>query len=279
MALQLVEAASEGKPPARILTERYVLTYYSVLLPIMIREVHAQVGLRWAVRAVALLLLLLLGFANYTLRVRNAVGGKPQRRSLIDREAFSDWPYLLFVAGCFAVFLGMYTPFVYIQTYALDNDIVSPQLALYMLAILNSSSIFGRILPALLAQKVGPMNMIILTAFMLGITSLSLIAATTLPRLLVTILFHGFFTGTFFALQPTIFVKLTADPRKIGTRFGMAFSVMSFALLFGPPIAGALRRAKGYNAAWIWAGICVIIGGTLIAGGRFKKKSNVWNVF
>ena len=250
-----------------------------VLLPIMIREIHTQTNVEWAVRAVALLLLVLLGLANLTLRVRGVTEGKSQRRSLIDRDAFRDWPYIFFVGGCFAVFLGMYTPFVYIQTYALDHEIASPQLALYMLAILNSSSIFGRILPALLAQKVGPMNMIILTAIVLAITSLSLIAATTLSRLLVTILVHGFFTGTFFALQPTIFVKLTADPRKIGTRFGMAFSVMSFALLFGPPIAGALRRAKGYNAAWIWAGICIFIGSMLIAGGRLMKKKSIWHAF
>ncbi|KAM5376739.1 hypothetical protein ACJZ2D_005362 [Fusarium nematophilum] len=199
-------------------------------------------------------------------------GKRAQRRSFIDTTALTDWPYLLFVAGCFSVFLGMYTPFVYIQSFALGQDIVSPKLALYLLAILNSSSIFGRILPAFLAQRVGPMNMIIATAFILGVTSLCLMKATDLPRLLVTVLFHGFFTGSFFALQPTIFVRLTGDPQKIGTRFGMAFSVMSFALLFGPPIAGALRRAEGYNGAWVWAGLTIMVGGGIITVGRLCKE-------
>ncbi|EEU37488.1 uncharacterized protein NECHADRAFT_51300 [Fusarium vanettenii 77-13-4] len=221
-----------------------------VLLPIMVREIHARTTLPWAVRAVALLLLVMLSFANLVLRPRGAAKEPP---------------------GCFSVFLGMYTPFVYIQPYALGLDIVSPKLALYLLAILNSSSIFGRIFPALLAQRIGPMNMIIATAVALGITSLCLMSATSLPRLLVTVLVHGFFTGSFFALQPTIFVRLASDPRMIGTRFGMAFSVMSFALLFGPPVAGALRKAKGYNGAWIWAGLTILVGGGLILTSRLFK--------
>lgn len=227
----------------------------------------------------ALLLLVLLIFANLVLRPGpNSSNGPRQRRPLFDKTAFTDWPYLLFVLGCFSVFLGMYTPFVYVQTYALDREIVSQDLALYMLAILNSSSIFGRILPAFLAQSLGPMNTIIGAAITLAVTSLCLISATSLPRLLVTVLAQGFFTGTFFALQPTIFVRLTGDPKRIGTRFGMAFSVMSFALLFGPPAAGALRREHGYNAAWIWAGVTIFTGGVLILTSRLCKDRRSWKV-
>jgi predicted MFS family arabinose efflux permease len=235
----------------------------------MVRELTAKTSLPWTARAMALLMLVLLGFANVVLRPRSKVKGP--RRSLIDKTAFTDWPYVFFVAGCFVVFLGMYTPFVHIQSFALEQRIVSPSLALYLLAILNSSSILGRILPALLAQRVGPMNMIIVTAVGLGVACLCLMAATSLARLLVVVLAQGFFTGSFFALQPTIFVRLTSDPRRIGTRFGMAFSVMSIALLFGPPVAGALRRERGYDAAWIWAGVTILVGGGLIIIGRFQK--------
>lgn len=223
----------------------------------------------------ALLILVLLGFANLVLQARAVAPGPRQRRSLIDPDAFHDWPFLLFVAGCFTVFLGLYTPFVHVQSYALEKNIVSPKVALYILAILNASSIFGRILPSFVAQRLGPMNMIIGTSCALGVTSLCLITAKTFSRLIATIVVQGFFTGTFFALQPTIFVRLTADPRNIGTRFGMAFCVMSFALLFGPPISGALRTDKGYDAAWIWAGITVLAGGTLIATARIIKGCGI----
>ncbi|GKU06002.1 unnamed protein product [Fusarium langsethiae] len=215
-----------------------------VLLPIMIRELNEQTGLPWATRAMALLLLVLLAFSNLVLRPGPNSGGPTQRRQLLDKTAFTDRPYLLFVLGCFSVFLGMYTPFVHVQSYALDNDIASSDLAGNLLAILNSNSIFGRIFPAFLAQRLGPMNTIICAGVLLATTSLCLISATTTPRLLVTVISQGFFTGSFFALQPTIFVRLTSDARRIGTRFGIAFSVMSFALLFGPPVGGALRKIE-----------------------------------
>lgn len=237
----------------------------------MVRELDAQVTLRWATKAMALLLLVLLLFCNVVLRPRSS-NGESSRRPLIDRTVFKDWPYLMFVAGCFSVFLGMYTPFVYVQSYALDHEILSPDLAVYLLAILNSSSIFGRVVPAFLAQRIEPFKIIIGAAIILAITSVSLIAATTSPRLLATVFSQGFFTGSFFALQPTIFVKLTGDPRKVGTRFGMAFSVMSFALLFGPPIGGALRRSLGYSSAWIWSGLTILIGGILILCSCFLFK-------
>ncbi|KAH7133563.1 FAD binding domain-containing protein [Dactylonectria macrodidyma] len=253
---------------------QFILTQgqISVLLPIMLRELYPRIGLPWAVRALALLLLVLLGASNIVLRARDPGSQTKKRRSLIDPTAFHDWPYLLFVAGCFVVFLGMYTPFVYIQSYALDEGIVSPNFALYFLAILNAGSIFGRILPSFLAQRIGSMNMIIGTAVILSVTSLSLLTAKTQARLIVAILFHGFFTGTFFALQPTIFVRLTADPTKIGTRFGMAFSVMSVALLFGSPISGALRKQMGYGAAWVWAGMTIFCGGMIILASRVLKR-------
>lgn len=237
----------------------------------MIRELNAQTSLPWATRAMALLLLVLFLFSNLVLRPGPNPSGPAQRRQLLDKTAFTDWPYVLFVAGCFSVFLGMYTPFVYVQSYALDNKIESTDLAENLLAILNSSSIFGRILPAFLAQSLGPMNTIISAAVLLATTSLCLISATSTPRLLVTVISQGFFTGSFFALQPTIFVRLTNDPRRIGTRFGMAFSVMSVALLFGPPVGGALRRSMGYTAAWVWAGLTVFVGGMLILCSRLLK--------
>lgn len=242
-----------------------------VLLPIMIREVHSQTSLGWATRAIALLLLILLLFSNLVLRPGLNSGGPTQRRPLLDKTAFTDWPYVFFVAGCFSVFLGMYTPFVHVQSYALDKNIMSPDLALYLLAILNSGSIFGRILPALIAQSLGPMNTIIASATALAITSACLISATTSARLLLTIISQGFFTGSFFALQPTIFVKLTSDPKRIGTRFGMAFSIMSFALLFGPPCGGALRGVFGYVGAWVWASITILVGGFLILYSRLLR--------
>jgi predicted MFS family arabinose efflux permease len=237
----------------------------------MVREIHLRVGVGWASRSLCFVFLALLGLSNMILRDRRPPG-KRKTRSLVDPAAFRDWPYLLFVLGCCVVFLGIYTPFVHIQSFTLQQDIASPSLSLYILSILNASSILGRILPNLITNRVGPLNMIIITSLALSASTFGLLAVSDLAPLLVVAVVFGFFTGTFFSLMPTIFVRLSPDPAMIGTRFGMAFAAMSVPLLFGPPIAGALFGEKaGYHGSWIWAGAVMAVGGGVILGSRILK--------
>ena len=239
------------------------------MFPVVIRSLLSRVGFGWTVRAIALIIVTTLALSNILIRHRQSPGMQAgKHRALIDRASLHDRPYLLFVAGCFAVFLGLYTPFFYITSYSTSTGVMSDDLAFYVLAAMNLSSVFGRIIPSLFVQSVGPLNMISATTIVLGVAALCLLAVKTLVGVFVTSIVYGFFTGTFFALQPTVFVKLAADPRFIGTRFGMAFSVLSVALLLGSPIAGALQRAYGYDAGWIWAGVLVLAGAVIIISAR-----------
>lgn len=204
-----------------------------------------------------LIIIVTLGISNIILR------GPPvskQPRKLIHRSSLSDWPYVTFVVGCCCVFLGIYTPFFYIQSYAIESNLASANTSFYIVAAMNLSSIFGRIIPNFFTHLVGPLLMITATSVTLLATAFGFIGAQSIASVFAVAVVYGFFTGSFFALQPTVFVRLTKDMRFMGTRFGMAFSVMSIALLFGPPIAGALQRVFGYKASWVWAGATVLLG-------------------
>lgn len=192
----------------------------------------------------------------------------PQRRAWIDKSAFRDAPYLLFVGACCLVFLGMYTPFVYIQGYALDKNAASSHIATYLLAILNGASILGRIIPNLFAQRFGGMNMLVVAVLIMSISAFCLMAIENTPGLIVVVVFYGFSSGSFFSLQPATFAHLTADRNYIGTRLGMAYAVMSIALLLGSPVGGAFVRSIGYSSAWIWAGVCLALGNVTIGCSR-----------
>lgn len=250
--------------------EENVLTEASsVIYPLVIRSLIPRVGFAWTVRAIALIVLLTLAVANIVL-----MGPPPSqsRRALIHSESLRDWPYVAVIFGYFAVFLGLYTPFFYVQSFALNAGITSSSTAFYIVAAMNLFSILGRILPNIhLADWLGPMNMIILTVIILAVTALGFIRVTTTVGVFVCASVYGFFTGTFFALQPTIFVRLTSDLRFMGTRFGMAFSIMSFALLFGSPISGVLQRAYGYDASWIWGAATLLAGSVVLSVARVLK--------
>lgn len=239
------------------------------MLPIVVRNLWDKVGFGWTVRVLALISLTLLGCANVVLRTPLPA---EQRRRFINVASLKDWPYVFFVVGCFAIFLGMYTPFFYVQTFAIGSGITSEGVALYLVTAMNAGSIPGRIIPGLLAQRLGPMNMIVGASVALAACGLCFLGTGSPAGVYAVAVIYGFFSGSFFALQPTVFARLTAhDMSVLGTRFGMAFTVLSVALLFGTPISGALQNAVGYNASWIWTGITIFAGACIICVGRGLK--------
>ncbi|UQC75156.1 major facilitator superfamily transporter [Colletotrichum lupini] len=244
-----------------------------LVLPILFRSIQPEIGFRWTVRTMALIALTTLSISIVTMEPP-----KPSafRRPLIDRTAFKDAPYLLFVAACCLVFLGMYTPFVYIPGYALARHAVSTEIDKYLLAILNGASIVGRTVPILFTAQLGRMNMLIVAVAALSISAFCLSAVTHTPALLVTVIFYGTSSGAFFSLQPATFSLLTEDKKYIGTRLGMAYAVMSVALLLGSPVGGALVRSVGYISAWIWAGVTLGLGSITIACSRGMATKWDW---
>ena len=69
--------------------------------------------------------------------------------TLLDLRAFLIPAYSLQVAGFFLGFMGLYMPFFYAQVYAIQEHITNESLAFYLLAVMNSTSVFGRIVPNL----------------------------------------------------------------------------------------------------------------------------------
>ncbi|KAG7127279.1 MFS-type transporter dbaD like protein [Verticillium longisporum] len=208
------------------------------------------VGFPWAVRTVAVICLMTMGIAVMALETPEV---SSKRRAFVDRSITHDMPYLAFLMACVFVLLAPVSP---------------PTSSPWSYAW----SILGRIVPNFFAAEVGAMNMSVIATATLCLSAFCFMAARNAAGLITLAAINGFVVGTFFALQPTIFVRLTPDPTCIGTRFGMAFTVMSFALLFGPPIAGALRREFGYDGAWGWAGATLGVGILFLALSRGLAK-------
>jgi hypothetical protein len=74
------------------------------------------------------------------------------------------------------------------------------------LSILNAASIFGRVLPNFLADKVGPFNMIIPFSFSTAALIFGWLGVTTRAGLVVFALLYGFFSGAFISLLPSCFM-------------------------------------------------------------------------
>jgi len=227
-------------------------------------------GFGWTTRAIGFLMLGTLVLPNTVMRMRVLPA---QRRALLDLPAFKELPYTAFVFGGFIGFMGLYMPFFSVQVYAIREHITNENLAFYLLAILNSASIFGRIVPNIMADRIGPFNVIVPCAVISGVLCLCLIAVHSVGSIVVFALLYGFFSGSMVSLPPTIIVHLSLEHRgKIGTRMGMCFAVVAIGLLIGAPIGGVILDAHGFNSVWIFGGVLLCSGGSIMGLSRVLHR-------
>lgn len=183
------------------------------------------------------------------------------RRKPIDWPAFKEPAYVSFVVGGLLAYICLNIPFYYIQSYSISHGITNPDLGFYMLPIITTGSVFGRIFPNIFANAIGPFNIVFGCTVICGALMFALIDMSGLGGVVIIALLYGFFSGAFVPLPPTCFVKLSPDRSLIGTPMGMGYAVMTIGNLIGTPVAGVILHNRGFHSVWIFAGIMSIAGG------------------
>ncbi|KAL0940391.1 riboflavin transporter mch5 [Colletotrichum truncatum] len=240
-----------------------------IILPIMIPKLITKVGFPWAIRAVGFMFLFLLTIANCTVRSRL----KPEQRSVDMKEYFRgirEPTMMSTVFGLFLVFLGLFVPynFVILQAKAQGMD---QELVIYLLPIMHAVGIVGRILPGLIADKIGRYNIMIIIATLTGIACLALwIPIKNNAGILLFTAAFGFCSSGLTSIGPTLIAQIS-DIREIGARTGTAFAFQSFGALTGSPIASAIVDARGgdYLGLQLFCGFAIFASAGVFASARY----------
>jgi predicted MFS family arabinose efflux permease len=236
----------------------------------MFHKLLPTIGFGWTTRTIGFLILATQILPIMCMRVRVLPA---KSRSLLDLQAFLIPAYALDVFGFFIGFIGLYMPFFYAQVYAIQKHITNEDLAFYLLAIMNATSMFGRIIPNYIADRVGPFNVVIPFALVTGVLCYCFIAATSSASIIVLIAFYGFFSGTFVSLPPTIMMHLSHNARdKIGTRLGQSFACIALGVLIGTPIGGAILDKSGFTSVWVFGGSMLIASAVILFAARVSFK-------
>ncbi|CAN6670038.1 probable transporter Mch4p [Trichomonascus vanleenenianus] len=229
----------------------------AIIYPIMVERLIPRIGFPWTAR--------ILGFMIFGMMLFPCIAFRPllpprKAGPFIDIESFTDWPYVLFTLGTFVGFMGLYIPIFYIETFARSIGF-DERLLPYIVPILSTGSVAGRILPNFIADKIGPLNTLIPCSAAAAILAFSWIRVQSTAGLIVFALFYGFFSGTYVSLPPATLSALSPDMSKIGTRLGMAFFVIGFGVLIGSPVAGAIntRQHGEYLGVQIFSGVSIIV--------------------
>ncbi|KAJ6141377.1 hypothetical protein N7470_009767 [Penicillium chermesinum] len=155
-------------------------------------------------------------------------------------------------------------------------------ISFYIIAILNAASVFGRITPGLLADRVGSINTIIPISLIASVLAFAWIGIRNEAGTIVFAIIYGYASGAIVSLPPTIVAKISPNLSIVGTRMGMCFTFAGLGLLIGNPIAGTLLdlpkrifwKAQLFSAVTVVAGSALFILLRIIMG----KKIGGWKM-
>lgn len=194
--------------------------------------------------------------------------GPPRKaRALLDLKAFREAGFTIFSLGLFLIYVGLYFPFYYTSVYGSRIVGLSDIVSFYLLPAINAGSIFGRIIPGLIADQIGSLNSIIPCGIAAAILSFAWLGITDAAGLWTFSVLYGFFSGAIVSLSATVVALLSPDLSLVGTRMGMSFAFAGLGFLIGNPIAGAIlnipqgkfRGAQAFSAATILAGAAALV--------------------
>ncbi|KAI2603532.1 MFS general substrate transporter [Hypoxylon fragiforme] len=241
-----------------------------IVYPLVVRQLLPTLGFAWTTRVLGFINVACLSIVIAFMRPR-----LPPRKSgpLIEFAAFREWVYNGVVAGIFATSMANYFTFYYIASFGRETLGLSYSSASIMVILINGAGIIFRVIPPIIADRIGPVNVMFPVTLAWAIVAFCWLAVDDIPGLYIFTCFYGICSGSFQCLTATCIASVTKRLDTVGTRLGMAFSISSFAALTGPPIGGAIQAANGgkFTGAQAWAAIMSFIGFICFAFVRVQK--------
>ncbi|KAK9246637.1 major facilitator superfamily domain-containing protein [Lipomyces tetrasporus] len=236
-----------------------------VILPIVFRQVLKRSNFGWAVRSVGFLMTFAAFVSCFTITSRFIPKGVQRldvKRTIL--MPYMNIKFALIAFGVFLIYWGIFVPIGFIPTHASFHGF-SASMADYLVSIMNGTSFFGRVIPGILADKLGRFNTFIVCCTTAGVLILGLwLPATGHVPIIIFAAFFGFASGASISLMPALIAEIS-PLHEIATRIGAVSAFVSFATLSGLPISGAILR-HDHNS---FTGVAIFGGVTLIGGCFF----------
>ncbi|RDW74130.1 hypothetical protein BP5796_07572 [Coleophoma crateriformis] len=242
-----------------------------VVFPLLAQQLIPRIGFGWTLRVMGFVMLF-----NMVIVLSIAKNRLPPRTSgpLIDMTAFKDVAWVLFVISTFLMFWVLFFAITYINLYGTNIIGVSHSTSTNILLILNAVGVPGRVIPCLISDYyLGPINTVVPLACICSLLFFLWQTVHTYGGLIGFAIAFGFINTGVQVLATTSMSSLCRDVSKMGTRVGMALTILSFATLTGGPIAGALIDADHGNFlyAQIFGGVVIAVGTVVLVGARISQ--------
>ncbi|KAI9035768.1 MFS monocarboxylate transporter [Aspergillus affinis] len=243
-----------------------------MIFPAIIQTLIPKIGFPWAVRCMGFVVLFIAVVINSVIHPR-----MPPRKSgpLVEWAAFKETSYVTLTFGIFLIYWTFFFVFFYIQVYARSKLAMPESHGANLIIIMHASGLPIRPPLGFIADRyIGPLNSLIPLTALCGILIFTWHGVTSITGLYVFAVFFGLVSAAVLGLVVGTIPSLTRDLSKIGTRVGMALTLVSPGPLTGPSVAGALvaRGQGGFLGAQVWAGVVLLVAAGVLVVARVSAS-------
>ncbi|KAJ5151708.1 hypothetical protein N7492_010003 [Penicillium capsulatum] len=255
-----------------------------VIWPIAIDQLlkNPRIGFPWTMRIVGFIMIPLLSFTCIVCRSPPTVPATPEdvsnnatvQEKKVDRRAeamtlFRKPSLQLLCLAMFFIYFGMFAPFFFTTSYAVKKGF-STSLAFYTVSIVNGTSFFGRVLPGIVADRLGKFNCCIISTIFAGIIALCWSTVDSVAGLVIWSAAYGFGSGGILSLQQACAAQV-ATPSTLGLAIGSVSGATALSAMASVPISGALAEKHGYLSLSLYSGISMLCGAVLLTMARMVQ--------
>ncbi|KAI3531279.1 major facilitator superfamily transporter [Colletotrichum paranaense] len=264
-------------------------SFGGVTISMMLRSILPRLGWQWSMRIMGFLVLgiMVLGvicFLPYP-RLSTPVSGAPVGRvgALLNFSAFRSPPFGFMAGGLFMLEFVLFGITGLLPTFAIAAGFPS-NIGFSLVAILNGTSCFGRIMTGVIGDRIGHLNILLI---MIGITIVFTgvvfvpFGTKHIGALYAFAALWGYGSGSFLSSTPVCLGK-TCEPKDYGRYLGTMNFVVSFSLLVTVPIGGQMLESMGgtalsgfYLAILFLGGVCYFAARSLLLGGWLTLRASI----
>lgn len=245
-----------------------------VVFPIMLSNMlsaGSSLSFGWSIRICGFMVIPFLAFSSVAIKPRMP----PRDTAFFLTSAFRSVLFNILIVSEFCQLLGYFCLLMFIPTFAEYHGMGS-MLASYQVAILNGASVFGRILPGILADRLGSLNMLFAAAASTTVLAFCWPNVEGTAGIVMFSVAFGFCSGAIMSGGSTALSLCPKDPREVGTYLGQGTAIASLAALVGPPVTGALlEKFGGFEQISIFTGVFSLVGALLILAAKAVTKEGV----
>ncbi|KAG5368159.1 putative transporter ESBP6 [Yarrowia sp. C11] len=243
-----------------------------VIWPIAIKRLLVSVGFAWTNRIIGFIFIPVLVFMVWATKPRLA-----HSKQQVSFELLKNWRFLVLCAAQMVGMFGVFPALFYVDTYGERLGNLPPSILNYSVAILNASSVLGRIGPAYLADRVGRLNVLTPFVCLTGLFPLVFWLPSRGESLFVLFLvLWGIASGCFISMFPSC----------VGQLFGVKHTLSGIALLnmAGAPgsLAGGAIGGKflplpdvaqgieGFTGLIVFSGVVMLVSSLILLSLRLS---------